>query len=102
MTHETEVTKKRCYRHDGNDLMYPTESEFAQFVMDRYRDDGLVALDSHWIPIWTKQPFCRVKFDFIGKMESFDRDRDYILRQIGAEVFSLLIERSQSGSIFNV
>ena len=61
---------------------YPTESEFAEFIVDAF-DSNRHHVDSHWKPQWANCPFCSHDFDVIGKLETFDEDRDYVFRKLG-------------------
>ncbi|KAL8606188.1 hypothetical protein ACOMHN_053460 [Nucella lapillus] len=48
--------------------------------------------DSHWSPMHEHCGPCSVRFDYIGKMETFMADTEFILSQIGANLYSLTPE----------
>lgn len=59
---------------------FPTEHEFADFVIDSFKNNS--EIDLHWRPMWTLCPFCSHQYDAVGRMETFEADRDFILHQI--------------------
>ena len=62
---------------------WPTETEFADFVIDAFGEKNATDLDPFWIrPMWTLCPFCSFSFDIFGRMETFKEDRRSILGRI--------------------
>ncbi|XP_013416162.1 carbohydrate sulfotransferase 12-like [Lingula anatina] len=63
--------------------------DFIQFVIDhsKHTKDGTWKVngfvDIHWLPI-SKQCFpCQVRYDIIGKLETFDEDLDQVAKHVG-------------------
>lgn len=65
----------------------PTFSEFLEFVVQHYKSGG--RFDEHWSPIYQFCTPCSVNFTLIAKMETFQRDTEYIIRQAGLETLLL-------------
>ncbi|CAG9799276.1 unnamed protein product [Chironomus riparius] len=70
-----------------NDPSGPTFKEFLQFVVQHYKSGG--RFDEHWSPIYQFCTPCSINFTLIAKMETFDRDSEYIIRQAGLETLLL-------------
>ncbi|CRK93608.1 CLUMA_CG007138, isoform A [Clunio marinus] len=65
----------------------PTFNEFLQFVVQHYKSGG--RFDEHWSPIYQFCTPCSINFTLIAKMETFQRDTEYIIRQAGLETLLL-------------
>lgn len=65
----------------------PTFKEFLQFVIQHYKSGG--RFDEHWSPIYQFCTPCSINFTLIAKMETFQRDTEYIIRQAGLETLLL-------------
>ena len=59
----------------GHDIKF---SEFIKFIV-RFTEKGY-KLDMHFAPMSSKCNPCRMPYDFIGKLESFHRDAEYLMR----------------------
>ncbi|XP_013416163.2 carbohydrate sulfotransferase 11 [Lingula anatina] len=77
-------------RHPSQNLtqLFPFR-DFIQFVIDHSKrtKDGSWKVDSyvdiHWLPI-SEQCFpCQVRYDIIGKLETFDEDLDQVAKHVG-------------------
>lgn len=53
--------------------------EFADFITSHK------VLNPHWVPIHQVCSPCRFRFDFIGKVETFEFDRNFILKKFNIE-----------------
>jgi chondroitin 4-sulfotransferase 11 len=67
----------------------PSFREFIQFIVQHHKSGG--RLDEHFSPIYTFCSVCSINFTLIAKMETFQRDTDYIIRQAGLD--SLLLNK---------
>lgn len=65
----------------------PTFREFLEFVIQHYKSGG--RFDEHWSPIYQFCTPCSINFTLIAKMETFQRDTEYIIRQAGLETLLL-------------
>ena len=50
-------------------------------------------LDLHWRPFYARCDYCSMDYDFIGRMESFDEDRAYVIRTQELEELYPLLEK---------
>ena len=64
------------------DPPWPTESEFVDYIIDSFYDNDEDDLNAHWRPQYKLCPFCSHDFDVVGKMETFQEDKEFILRKI--------------------
>lgn len=55
--------------------------------MQHYKSGG--RFDEHWSPIYQFCTPCSINFTLIAKMETFQRDTEYIIRQAGLETLLL-------------
>jgi hypothetical protein len=67
----------------------PTFNEFLMFLVDHYRSGG--RFDEHWSPVYSFCTPCSINFTLIAKVETFQRDSEYIIRQAGLD--SLLLNK---------
>ncbi|XP_037958197.1 carbohydrate sulfotransferase 11 [Teleopsis dalmanni] len=65
----------------------PTFEEFLKFLINEHKQKK--RFDEHWAPIYSFCTPCSINFTIIGKVETFKRDSEYIIRQAGLE--SLLL-----------
>ncbi|XP_053676451.1 carbohydrate sulfotransferase 11-like [Anopheles nili] len=65
----------------------PTFREFLEFLVSHYRSGG--RFDEHWSPVYSFCTPCSINFTLIAKMETFQRDSEYIIRQAGLETLLL-------------
>lgn len=65
----------------------PTFNEFVQYLIAQHEQGK--SFDEHWSPIYRFCTPCSINFTIIGKVETFNRDSEYIIRQAGLE--SLLL-----------
>lgn len=65
----------------------PTFNEFVQYLIEQYEQKK--PFDEHWAPIYSFCTPCSINFTIIGKVETFNRDSEFIIRQAGLE--SLLL-----------
>ena len=67
----------------------PTFNQFVQYVLSKPYGKW----DRHYEIMWRRCNVCQIKYDFVGKLESFDRDVDQVykyvsqLYQISASLF---------------
>ena len=68
------------YRHlspkNSND--YPTPKMFVTYLLDEAKKCGSLSFNRHWRPQYTLCPFCKLKFDYIAKIEYMDTHMDYL------------------------
>merc|ERR1719228_2421459 len=67
-----------------NPLFMRKEPSFVEFV-EYLVETPNTKYDEHWKPQFLLCPPCHFKFDVIAKMETFDRDTQFILRQRNLE-----------------
>lgn len=78
----------------------PTFKEFLQFVVQHYKSGG--RFDEHWSPIYQFCTPCSINYTLIAKMETFERDSEYIIRQAGLETLLLnKVPKTKESKIFN-
>ncbi|XP_030383179.1 carbohydrate sulfotransferase 11 [Scaptodrosophila lebanonensis] len=65
----------------------PTFEEFVRFLIAEHAEGK--RFDEHWAPVYSFCTPCSVNFSIIGKVETFQRDSEFIIRQAGLE--SLLL-----------
>ncbi|XP_055591852.1 carbohydrate sulfotransferase 11-like [Uranotaenia lowii] len=71
----------------------PTFREFLQFLVSHYKSGG--RFDEHWSPVYSFCTPCSINFTLIAKVETFQRDTEYIIRQAGLE--TLLLNKMPQG-----
>ncbi|XP_021356455.1 carbohydrate sulfotransferase 11-like [Mizuhopecten yessoensis] len=60
----------------GHDVTF---TELIRYLVEQKRNGQLLNIDHHFSPIYTHCLPCDIKYDFIGKMESFDEDTSYVM-----------------------
>ncbi|XP_055539620.1 carbohydrate sulfotransferase 11 isoform X2 [Wyeomyia smithii] len=65
----------------------PTFREFLEFLVSHYKSGG--RFDEHWSPIYLFCTPCSINFTLIAKVETLQRDSEYIIRQAGLETLLL-------------
>ena len=79
---------KRSFLFQVTDTV-PTFNQFVQYVLSKPYGKW----DRHYEIMWRRCNVCQIKYDFVGKLESFDRDVDQVykyvsqLYQISASLF---------------
>lgn len=71
----------------------PTFKEFILFIIDNHKYGR--RFDEHWTPIYSFCTPCSINYTLIAKVETFQRDTEYIIRQAGLE--TLLLNKLPSG-----
>ena len=56
----------------------PTFSQFVDYVLDQ----DPKTMNHHFEVMWTRCNVCQIKYDFIGKMETFDQDVSSLLKHV--------------------
>ncbi|PIK57814.1 putative carbohydrate sulfotransferase 11 isoform X2 [Apostichopus japonicus] len=74
----TEAFKR--YRLRGMDLN-TTFHEYVEYVSDP-QNNLLDPAEEHWIEMFRLSHPCAINFDFIGRVETLDRDTNFVLRNI--------------------
>ncbi|CAH1800634.1 unnamed protein product [Owenia fusiformis] len=59
-------------------------AEFLSFVISSFEKHFENVMDSHWKPFDVLCDPCLIKYDIVGKMETFHDDIQHVLRTIGA------------------
>ncbi|KAK3106076.1 hypothetical protein FSP39_012175 [Pinctada imbricata] len=77
-----------------------TFKELAQFVIDNQK--SLYYRDNHLIPIYEHCRPCDMNYTFVGRLENFRNDANFILHKIGAERISNVIQNNRSAVIFDL
>lgn len=62
--------------------------EFIKYILDSYQEKGLAAFDPHWQVIVSLCNPCKIKYNFIGRMENLLEDADFILNSVGFNISS--------------
>lgn len=78
----------RRFRSSPVHFAGPTFKEFIKYLIVQH-SQNLRPLDEHWAPIYKFCTPCSIPFRIIGKVETFNRDSEFIIRQAGLE--SLLL-----------
>lgn len=65
----------------------PTFEEFLLFLINQNKIGK--HFDEHWSPIYRFCTPCSINFTLIAKVETFQRDTEYIIRQTGLETLLL-------------
>uniref|UniRef100_A0A1A9WUW0 Carbohydrate sulfotransferase n=1 Tax=Glossina brevipalpis TaxID=37001 RepID=A0A1A9WUW0_9MUSC len=65
----------------------PTFQEFVQFLIEQHKQGK--RFDEHWAPIYSFCTPCSIEFNIIGKLETFARDSEFIIREAGLEYLLL-------------
>ncbi|XP_046387638.1 carbohydrate sulfotransferase 11-like [Ischnura elegans] len=81
------VSKYRFNRTLGRDAVMdlkeeriePTFQEFVRYLID----EDLTRADDHWIPYYLFCTPCLLRYDFIAKVETMQRDQEYVIRSSG-------------------
>ena len=78
IVHQTRTNATFWSKHCGNDVTF---TEFITFVVDHLKQ-GL-PINTHFLPIHIQCNPCKVKFDAVGKVETFSSDVKLILNESG-------------------
>ncbi len=62
-------------------LSRPSFTEFIQYIINEHFSGN--TMDMHWEPVYKFCTPCQFKFSHILKMETFDRDQEFILEKAG-------------------
>lgn len=65
----------------------PTFKEFITFLIGSHKNGR--NFDEHWTPIYSFCTPCSINYTLIAKVETFQRDTEYIIRQTGLETLLL-------------
>ena len=57
--------------------------EFSRYLVDLFTKLDVSALDPHFKPQYLHCPFCLEDFSFIGHLENFSDDYEYLLHTLG-------------------
>lgn len=76
----------------------PTFKEFLQFIVHRYKEKKM--LDEHWSPYWKFCTPCSINYTLILKLETLQRDTNYLIRTAGLE--SLLIDKIPKNKVAKI
>lgn len=106
---ESEGNRKIIFGHYLLDLMKrlrkdenvtaATKPFFREFVT-YLLESSPKTYDQHWQLFWDRCAPCTVKYDFIGKMETFARDKQYIFEKIGVKVGEEWINKWESSKSY--
>lgn len=87
----------RRYIEWGTTCRFVTFSEFIKYVI--YTLETSFDVDPHWVPIEQNCLPCRLKFDFIGRLESFTTDVEPVFEKLGLpNVAAFLKENGDSAA----
>ncbi|XP_033728685.1 carbohydrate sulfotransferase 11-like [Pecten maximus] len=64
----------------GHDVTF---TEFIQYILKMKRQNNIQNIDHHFTPIYIHCSPCAVKYDFIGRMETFEEDTKAIFEKTG-------------------
>jgi len=76
--------EKYSRKYPENQLFKRKEPSFVEFI-DYLLDTPVENYDEHWKPQYLLCPPCHFNFDVIAKMDTFDRDTNFILRKRNLE-----------------
>lgn len=71
----------RRYRNNS-DVTPSSRLTFREFVLYLI-ETPIGNFNDHWIPYWFSCEPCYMNYDFIGKIESFNEDREFLFKQLG-------------------
>uniref|UniRef100_A0A1B0CW14 Carbohydrate sulfotransferase n=1 Tax=Lutzomyia longipalpis TaxID=7200 RepID=A0A1B0CW14_LUTLO len=80
-----QIVKK--YRKTPKMKARPTFKEFLTYLIHHYKSGN--RFDEHWSPIYSFCTPCSINYTLIAKVETFQRDTEYIIRQAGLETLLL-------------
>lgn len=60
--------------------------EFIHYILDQYELTGLENFDPHWQVIVKLCNPCKIKYNFIGRMENLLEDADFIMSSVGFNI----------------
>ncbi|XP_060062736.1 carbohydrate sulfotransferase 9-like [Ylistrum balloti] len=85
MTHLGRPIIKMLRRNESNTTCGHdvTFTEFVQYILNMKKNGVEQEIDHHFTPMYTHCLPCDVKYDFVGRMESFDEDSSFLFRKIG-------------------
>uniref|UniRef100_A0A1B0D8W1 Carbohydrate sulfotransferase n=1 Tax=Phlebotomus papatasi TaxID=29031 RepID=A0A1B0D8W1_PHLPP len=84
-----QIVKKYRKTPKTKDSSGPTFKEFLTYLIHHYKSGN--RFDEHWSPIYSFCTPCSINYTLIAKVETFQRDTEYIIRQAGLE--SLLLNK---------
>lgn len=70
----------------------PTFREFVLYLIDNSKNK--TDFDEHWAPIYTFCTPCSINYTIIAKVETLQRDSEYIIRQTGLETLLLNLRKA--------
>ncbi|GAB0092258.1 Carbohydrate sulfotransferase [Sergentomyia squamirostris] len=84
-----QIVKKYRKASKSKDSTGPTFKEFLTYLIHHYKSGS--RFDEHWSPVFSFCTPCSINYTLIAKVETFQRDTEYIIRQAGLE--SLLLNK---------
>ena len=85
--------ENKVVRNHAKYLHNATFLEFLKdFVIEEYHQcpENNLCMNIHWMPYIASCSYCNVPYKYVQKMETFDRDAEEILKEVGLEKFSKL------------
>ena len=71
----------------------PTPIEMVRFILQEFPHVTPPGVDIHFRPQWASCPFCRVDFDLVGRMETFEEDREALLEAMNVTEAEIRVDR---------
>lgn len=56
--------------------------------------NGFLNVNVHFVPQWSLCPFCDLDFEFIGKVEDFETESNFVIQHLNLQVLLLTINDS--------
>ena len=72
-------------------------AEFVKFFVQTMQKG--VPVNGHFLPMYLHCKPCEVKYDFVGKLEKFDRDVRIMMHHIGLSNYTYLLQKAKEAGI---
>ena len=70
----------------------PTPADFVAFILSQAEAEGGLNVNVHFVPQWSLCPFCTIDFDFVGKVEDFEAESNYVIQRLKLGVNNIRIK----------
>ncbi|CAF4810001.1 unnamed protein product [Rotaria sp. Silwood1] len=92
-SHKILLMRKQC------EEVIPSFEQFLRYILiNTNTPDGISRMDFHWQPYSTICQVCKLKYNFIGKYETFDEDVKYLLKRFNLSDWNFGKQRNNESS----
>ena len=74
----------------------PTPVEFVVYIFGKMSSKRRTEIDPHFRPQWVMGPFCYMNIDIVAKVEDYEKDSNYILRNLNLMVIITSLDVKKS------